>query len=581
MVRMGATMKRIFAIALAASPLLSLTACGVIRDSVNDLLGREGDDTDDFATEGWDDAELRADLPTMRPDLGEPEAEPTAVVPLERATVLIPFPARGGTDMGFRVDKLTDLYALAGAVEAPSWSAPSEGEPRRVRDNDIDTAWTCVPEGESRCALGIHFPEQANIKAVRLFAAATNFSEFPRIKRLRIHTEAGFTDALLPDDNTHVYAQLGEPIRTRTLALEILEVHPGRGNTPRIHISELEVYGDEGTAREPLQIDPAATFVVLPERPWLRRGRENYERNEMFVHYLDERDEPHRFISGTAIRGRMGDRVFLIERMQAQSECTAPRGTFFLLDTKTRMVAPLGDLGGVGGDAFRAANGLGIAIGFKGQLDTKLSGLFATEAKYQRRRTPIRADLRTENYFETWGLDSEMVQRAAADLDHAPAGCTSGTEDTLAILEAARATKAAAAGARKKGRRKGKKKKAADPLVPGQWQVCDLADGARAFVSDRGTCGPGWDVAVVDAEGTLVEQRSESRASSHVRLVMRPNATLLVEVGGADDRHQLLRATPEGLFDLAPRGSTVLHPPAACRETCLDGFPNPNAPVWK
>lgn len=558
---------------------LYATGCGVIRQSFSDLLGLEPEQDDVFAdTEGWDDEQDDSSaVPETPPDVGPPEATPTAIKPLERAAKKLPFPARGATDMGFRIDKLASFFALAGAIETPTWSAPSEGD-RRVRDNDLDTAWTCVPEGEDRCAIGMHFPGEASIKAVRIYAASSDFGAYPRIKRLRIHTDAGFADTVLPDKNTHVYAQLGEEIRSRNITLEVLELHPGKESVPKIHIAEVEVFGSVGAAREPLKVDPATTYVELGPRPWLQRGRDSVDRAELFIHTIDEAGATHRFMDGTALRGRSGDRILFIERIQAQTACSAPRGTFFVLDTKTRMVAPLGDLGGVGGDTFRAKDGLGLAIGFKGKLDTKLSGLFVENGEYKRRRTPIRADLRTENYFESWELDPEQVPRGGALLQNAGASCVIGDDTSLAELAAAKL--AAAPVKKKKRRRRGRKTAEAELPRPGEWQICSLED-VRVFLTDNGPCGSSWEVSILDTEGALVTTRTEKQNSSHMRVIGAPQA-LLVEVGTAQNTSTLLRVTPSQIEELSGSAATALRPTGACREDdCTAGFPNPHAPVWK
>ena len=569
--------------ATAIATMLLSAGCEVVTDTAYDLLGIERPlegDTDAFDTD-WDE-ELegtRRDIGDEEPklDVGTAVAEPTAVLPLVRSEKMLPLPGHGTTSMGFRVDQLADVFALAGALEVPPWSAPSEGSPRLLRDDDIDTAWTCVPSGEDRCAIGMHFPSVAKIHTLRLFGGAADFDRYPRPKRLRVHTQAGFTDVLLADTNAPQFVEFAEPVATRNVVIEVLEVFPGTDDEPKLHLSDLEVYGVAGVAREPLSIDPSTTIVVPEGLPWRKSGKDSYDTTEMFLHWIDDDGTPHRFMEGTALRGREGDRMLLVERMSGQGECDAPRGTFFMLDTQTRVTAPLGDLDGVGGDTFRATDGQGIAIGYKGKLDTKLNGIFAEPGKYRRRQTPFRADLRAgEDYFADWKLDPQPVRREPPALNESIDGCTLGTEALLGELEAAKE-----AFAPKKRRKKSRAKPGEEEGErPAAWQVCSLADGARAFVTDHGPCGSHWEMTVLDASGAVVATETDEAERSFLR-VARLGDDLLVQVGDGTDGTSIWRVTAEGPSQLVPVGSFAVQPPAVCRENCLEPFPNPGAPVWQ
>lgn len=575
-------MRRIRATAIAAI-LLWAPACTVVSDTVGELLGLEGEpfgETDAFDTDWDEQLEGFGDVPDeTRLDVGSEEAEPNAVLPLVRSEKRLPLPAHGATNMGFRVDQLAEVYALAGALEVPAWSAASEGSPRLLRDDDLDTAWTCVPSGEERCALGMHFPAAAKIHSLRLFGGAIEFETYPRPKRIRVHTELGFTDVLLADNNAPQFLEFVEPIVTRNVVLEILEIFPGTAKEPKIHISDLEVFGVSGTAREPLALDPATTIAVSAGSPWQKAARSTYSRNEMFLHWVDESGAMHRFMEGTALRGRAGDRLFLVERVSGQSDCDAPRGTFYLLDTQTRVTAPLGDLDGVGGDTFRASDGQGIVVGFKGKLDTKLNGVFAEAGKYRRRQTPFRADQRTDDYFADWKLDPQPLPRSAAPLNEAIEGCTAGTEGTLAELEAA---KAASAPAKKKKKGRSRKRRGEEEVPrPAAWQVCSLGDGARAFVTDHGPCGSSWELTVVDADGSVVASQADNTDRAFLRVARLAGKHLLVQVGDGSDITTMWRVASDGIVEVSPSASFAIQPPQSCRENCLEPFPNPGAPVWQ
>jgi len=556
------------------------TGCTVVTDTVYDLLGVERPlpgDTDAFDTDWDEQLETSLDVgATPKLDVGVAEVEPSAVLPLERADKVLPLPGRGADNLGFRIDQLAGVYALAGAIEVPPWSAPSEGTPRVLRDDDLDTAWTCTPSGEDRCAIGMHFPSVAKVHSLRLFGAALEHETFPRPKRIRIHTEAGFTDVLLADANAPQFAIFAQPVETRNIVIELLEIFPGRGKEPTIHIADLEVFGVAGVAREPLTIDPAATVSLSAGSPWRKPGRSSVDRTEMFLHWVDTKGNLHRFMEGSALRGKAGDRLMLVERMSGQSDCDAPRGTFFMLDTKTRVTAPLGDLDGVGGDTFRAADGQGIAVGFKGKLDTKLNGLFAEDGKYRRRQTPFRADQRTEDYFAEWKLDPTLVRREPPPLSETIERCTPGTEAALAELRAAKEASPSKTKKKKPRRRRGKE----EVERPAAWQVCELGDGARAFVTDHGPCGSHWEMTVVDAAGAVVASETDKGERSFLR-VARQGDVLLVQVGNGTDLTSIWRVAADAVTQLAESGTFALQPPAVCRENCLEPFPNPGAPVWQ
>ena len=540
---------------------LACTAgCARVKEAVGDFLDDGGDTGGVIDLEG---GAAREDIPPPAPDVGK--AEPTrAFGPLQRADRQYPFPAKGGANMGFRVDTLAGHYALAGKVDVPEWSAPHEGDPELVRDDDLDTGWTCTPRDEARCALGIHFPVEVTLEAVQLFAAGPHgrYEDYARPRRILIHTAEGSVEALLPDENSHVYAVFGKDIVSEDLTIEILEVWKGRSSA--VHIAELDVFGSVGEPREPIVIDPLRTFVQVAEPPWTRGGRDTLERSTAFIHRIDDKGVPHRFIEGTALRGQAGDRLLLVERVQSVTGCETPRGTFYLLDTATRLVAPLGEFGGVGGDVFRASDGLGIAVGLTGPLRTVLDGLFAVDGVYHRKRTPLREDKRTNDFITQWGLERAPVPRGAVPL--AQAGCTVGTPELLAELDAVRPTGP------------GNKKK---PSTPGQWRVCDLDAGARAFLGDYGPCGSQWEVHVLDAKGALVDSRVQARAGSHLGLRDLGGGTWLVQVAGATDAVSLLKVASTGIETFAESGSLALEPPDVCRIECNAGFRNPHAPSWE
>jgi hypothetical protein len=233
------------------------------------------------------------------------------------------------------------------------------------------------------------------------------------------------------------------------------------------------------------------------------------------------------------------------------------------------MVAPLGELGGVGGDTFRAKDGSGIVVGFASQLRTVLDGMFAGDDKYHRKRTPLREDKRAEDYITRWGLEPNPMPRSGVPVGEATA-CKAATRQEVAAIP--RRDPAAS------GR---KKPKDDEPPSPEPWFSCDLEDGARAFMTDRGPCGPSWELHVVDASGALVRSAEGGREGSHLQVRDLGKGTLLVEAAGKTDPVMLMKVTAEGIDVLGDSTAIALRPPQECRSTCNAGYVNPHAPTWR
>ena len=88
------------------------------------------------------------------------------------------------------------------------------------------------------------------------------------MKKVRIHTDEGWAEAMLPDEPTHGYVVFGKEVATRTLVLEVLGVHGDDDEDAKVHVGELEVYGSSGVAREPWDIDPARVVVRELDAAW-------------------------------------------------------------------------------------------------------------------------------------------------------------------------------------------------------------------------------------------------------------------------------------------------------------------------
>lgn len=503
--------------------------------------------------------------PTLPVPPDPPESPPPRPkLPLDKAPNKLSFNAKGGTNLGFKINGLAEVYALEGELEIPTWSPPGEGEVGLLRDDDLSTAWRCASTEESRCGVGIHFPQLATVTAVRIYGATgptrRDFERHPRPRTVRVHTALGYLDANLLDTPEFHYAILGKPIETQNLSLEVLEAF-GPTKEP-LAIAEFEVYGSRGTARPPLEIEPQSTFVVYETSPWSRRA-EYFTALDAMVYRLSEDGTPRPFAPGTALLGQAGDRFALLEDLESAT-CDAAHGTHSLLDRKTRVLAPLGELGGPGGDAFRRRDGEGLALGYTDEYMTILNGVVLDGKQYVRRHTPVRADKRRDDTFDAWGMESAALRRGGVPLRDAPPDCAVPSKDDLAAVV----------------QRMGKRQRNASELAVEQWRACKVGDH-RLFVSDHGPCGSRWELTLVDAAHTIVARHEGRHPEADVRLSQVRDDRWLVEVSDASDLVQVFDVQPSGLTLLAPASALAGRPPAACRKACAPNFPNPNAPKWK
>ena len=522
-----------------------------------DLLGAGDDESSDAPA--WN---READAPGQSKKSAEkaapdsPPAEPRG--PIERAEKKLYFPAKASTNFGFNLEGLSKLHALAAEIEAPAWSSASDDDPTLARDDDISTAWRCTPTKDARCALGLRLPRPTRLKALRLYALAgptlSDAREGVRISKLRVHTDEGFVDVPLPDDLTHTYIVLGQPVTTQAVAVEVLETRGKKKGT--LHLAELEVYGEDGEPREPWTIDPLRTIVRVEPDPWTRSAG-GWALRGSHLEMVEADGSSRRLSTGTALVGKLGDRMLLLERIEHTS-CARHEGTFFLVDQKTRVIAPLGALGGAGADIYRHIDGTGFAVGHSSPAETNLHGVMLEAGEYRRKRTPARRDQRAPNTFEAWSLDTEPLRRGGRAPTELPTGCVLGSDDLLAELATAL------------GRR-------AFEAKPAQWVVCELADDARAYVTARAPCGSKWEIHIVDAARQVVASRNGSGKGTHLRLERPIPELLLGEIGQANGQSEVFRIEPRAITGLGKGTSLALRSPPGCRQTCDDPLPNPHA----
>lgn len=520
---------------LASSALvLLLPACGKLQA----MLGLDEEDPPPTGSP----AAKPDDVPATEPD---PLSAPPE--PLVRADRKLRFPGKSGEHMGFDLDKLSKLHALAGAVEIPEWSSPGEGSERLTRDDDLRTAWSCEQQGDRTCALGIHFPVPAEVEVVRIYALPPSGpgKGGARPKRVRLHTAEGWAEARLADEDGLWHVLLGEPVLTRNLSVEIVETW---GEGP-VHLAELEVYGRSGAARDPLALELAQVVVTFEPPVWRKKLRTNTA-GSAFIETVDVDGRLRRLVPGSALVGRAGDRMMLVERA-SWSSCDDHQGTYDLLDTHTRVLVPLGDMGGFSGTVFRHAEGLGFAIGQVDRYEAELQGVVLDHEVYERRVTGRLDERAPAKMLAEWGMDAEpLLHDDARPLGDPPEGCGPASAPVLAALRAhlPKRTK----------------------LDAKQWTACRLGDDGQLLLTTGGACGKQWQVAVLDGD-RLVGQRSGKEAGTHARLRRLDDASMLVELWGADDEPRLLLAEA-ALVDVGALTGLSLRPPASCRKRCDVGF---------
>lgn len=505
-------------------------------------------------TEQLEDAPPRE--PVSKPVPAPVGLDPGALPPLERAKKKLVFPAKGAEHLGFNLQALEGVHALAGAIEIPEWAAPGDGDTRAMRDDDFGDSWSCTPDPQRKCAVGVHLATPAQVKAVRIYGLAPGpkaLSEGRRIAKVRLHTDEGWADAELPDEISFGYVLLGKPVTTRSVIVEVLETR-GRDKLP-IRIADLEVYGIGGTARDPIELDPART-IVRDDGPTWTKGHDGWTHGAAFLELLADDGTTRRVMPGTAIYGHAADRIQLVEMLD-WTDCRTHRGTYYMLDRITRVLAPVGDLGGLGGQVYRSRNGLGFASGYVDEGFARLSGIVREGDAYKHRRTQRVSDIAGPQQLVAWEMDSEAAMHGGAAINEPLAGCALGSDDTVAALGKASGAKAIA--------------------KPGEWMVCELGGQLRAFVTDHGPCGKSWELTVLDGNDRVVSTRSGKRKGARIRLRRWSDDALLAEIGGDDDAVELVRVDAQAITPLGHVGLAALAP-AACRSRCDEPLRNPAKP---
>jgi len=270
---------------------------------------------------------------------GRPASDPRPVLDVEVETWSVrPLPTSG----------TFDSYALEGRAALPTWGRQYEA-PDPIRDDDLATRWSCEPGEDGRpCAVGVEFPEPAEVVMVRFQAGVEDelrsydpdtakwevMNEFGTPRRVRLHTDGGSVDAGF-EKSTHQYvALLSEPVETRSLYLEFVEMYEGDTSHSHIHVGEVEVFGTSGEKRAPLEVDPTQCVVSFEDEAFSGPGMRT-----TWITQIDGKGGSRRIWYGTDIVGEKGDRFMLIEQMlsfDCDGQIWFRYGSYILLDRETR-----------------------------------------------------------------------------------------------------------------------------------------------------------------------------------------------------------------------------------------------------
>lgn len=496
----------------------------------------------------------------------EPDDPRAADVVIARAEAPSPTSAKGAKSLGFSLAKLLPLYALAGTAKLPDWGAVGEGVAKLARDDNLDTAWTCTHGGDKPCVFGLALPETGKVEVLRLYTAAgpryRDYKAHPRVAKVRVHTDAGHVDVKLADGANHAYVRFDEPVETRSVAVEVLELHKGNKDQ-LVHIAELEVYGTAGAPRAPLELDPERAWVSWETTQW---GGPEGDRviRQLFVNFarpgqaeIDPEAGParKRFNRATGVFGKSGDDFMLFERLYGTS-CDEHRGSYMLYDRRNRMFYPLGDLGGAGAPVYRHQSGRGYAVGWASGGEFTVKGVVEEAGELVWKRPPKAGVDDAAAQLRKWGFDPTPLARGRS-LERPPTGChRAGTGELDAMVSAAKLS-------------------VGGEFDPSQWLVCELGS-AKLYAS--ATCDGPAQAYLVDG-GDLVGKHESKEADARGLRLRRFGPQMLLELSAEKgDTATLYWVEADKLIELESNGGLYVRPPASCAP-CEDGWQGPGGEV--
>jgi hypothetical protein len=478
----------------------------------------------------------------MGDDLGEAERPSPARSPAPGT-----ISAHGVQHLGFDLQSIESFYSLDAELTTAAW-ASSTDDASEARDEDLDTAWTCEVKVDSSCALSVQFPQASMVTAIRLYAAGSpgqrERGEVARISQLRLHTDDGYVDIDLPEGRAHRSVLFDEPVSTHDLSLEVLATH-GMSAQDRIAIAEIEIYGIEGAPREGLNLDPRDAYVDSGANAWHEREHDSALRPS-FLGFVDAVGQRRSFTRGTAIYGRRGDDYLLIENIR-QTDCDTNKGSYVLLDQRSRMVYSLGDMGGAGGSVYRHMEGKGFFVGHVDRETIASRGI--TEVAGRLKWADSSAHLEPVEQLERWGVDAQALARGGRRASVLPPGCQRISAGPPELAEASEYS---------------------------DWVECAI-DGDRHAYLGSDTCGEGWGVILVDDQGELLAHEGHDEHANRGMRFLRSASGLLVEVQGAgSEESRVLRIHGGGIETFGSGTTLAVRPPSHCG--CGDEFVNLRAP---
>jgi len=303
---------------------------------------------------------------------GEGPSAPTRQTPVPHTSAT--HPLEGASARVLRSLKPTTpdidkIYALATtSVGVPSWAALMTADPGATRDDDLSTGWSCTLAQGKPCALIATFDKPVQLRAIRLFSGLIGHKS-QSIQTLRVHTDAGVAEVSNLSVGKHRHIYLDKPVTTRQLVLEVVKT-AGRPKTLPVALAELEIYGESGLARAPLNLDPSLAHLRFDASPWeaSEGGEGPWKLNrDTCIHTIGSDGLARCFLRGTALLGEAGDRTLLAE-VAYKTSCEQTEGVYILIDQTTRRFINVGALGGFPAPIYSRRDGLGFA-GIKPEED--------------------------------------------------------------------------------------------------------------------------------------------------------------------------------------------------------------------
>jgi hypothetical protein len=481
----------------------------------------------------------------------------TIAAPLVQSTAAATGKAKSEGQLGFDLAKLSELYALEGTPLAGTWGAEGTGELAAVRDDDLLTAWECPHTALRHCVAGLSFAEPVTLSSLRLFAAAgpkyNDYRAHPRPKNIRVHTDAGWYDVKLGDGSTQNYINLTPAPTTKTVAIEVMDVHAGK-KKPTIWFADLEAYGTSGPKRPALALDPSRVVISFETEAWKPEGTNNTIRIAFADELRTGEAKPRRFMRATAIHGQADDRFLVIER-RFGTDCVAHRGSYLLLDRETRVLFPLGDKGAVPASVTLRSDGLG-AMFVRAEDPDRGKALVYEDDEVKRHSPKAKAGETTKQLAARLAFVDAAVTRGGSQPGAAPAGCVAGMSDTALVDRVGTAI-------------------GLTGLRASEASICTIEGGSRVVVgTDGAACKPRWFAAVLGPAGEVVASNVAPEGDADgAHFAAMPGIGVILEgtraAGATSDLYALDAA---GIRMIVKGGALAVREPLACRP-CATAVP--------